>query len=143
MNEKDIDAAIKLADERMKKAQEDAKIFFNGIKSSNPSTTRRSILDALSSVFDKNMLLGILMQADVWVESLNQSKYLTKPSDEWVNEFDWLRHVLQQRPLSCFFDAVEAIKCVINDDSKRAMDYAEDAGLTDEFMLIYRYYRGE
>lgn len=143
MNEKGIDAAIKLADERMKRAQEDAKVFFNGIKSNNPSTTRRSILDALSSVCDKNMLLGILMQAEVWAEGLNKSKYLTKPFDEWVNEFDWLRHVLQQRPLSCFFDAVEAIKCVINDDGKRAMDYAEDAGLTDEFMLIYRYYRGK
>lgn len=139
--QQDVDAAIEKVRQSIEKAQKRAKKLVKGISpNSCPNTTRNSILDTLALVSDNDTLLAILMQAEIWAEGLNKTKYYSKPTDIWVKEFDWLRHVLQQRDDYQFKDAVEALKSLHNDRFDRAWDYAEDAGLISEFKPIYDYY---
>lgn len=139
--QQDVDAAIEKVRQSIEKAQKRAKKLVKGISPNRcPNTTRNSILDTLALISDKDTLLAILMQAEIWAEGLNKTKYYSKPTDIWVKEFDWLRHVLQQRDLFQFQSAVEAIRYMHNDRFDRAWDYAEDAGLTSEFKPILGYY---
>jgi hypothetical protein len=141
MNDKFLDEIISEVEKRFDRLNKKAYRLMNGIKTNNhPRTTRKTILDVLACVSDHSVILGVLMQADIWAESLNKTKYLTLPSDQWVIEFDWLRHVFQKRGYEAFQDAVDAMKRLINDDFDKAKELSEYAGLEDEFKPIYDYY---
>jgi hypothetical protein len=141
MDEKSLDEIISESEKRFDRLNKKAYRLMNGIKANgHPRTTRKTILDVLACVPDGSVILGVLMQADIWAESLNKTEYLTLPSGQWVIEFDWIRHVYQQRGYEAFQDAVDAMRRLINDDFDKAKELSEYAGLEDEFKPIYEYY---
>lgn len=82
LSEEFIDGIIKKVDKRTEELHKKACRIVKGINSnSHPWETRKTILDALSCVSDNGLILGVLMQAEIWAESLNKTKYLTLPSD--------------------------------------------------------------
>ena len=70
MDEKSLDEIISESEKRFDRLNKKAYRLMNGIKANgHPRTTRKTILDVLACVSDGSVILGVLMQADIWAES--------------------------------------------------------------------------